>query len=236
MTPSHSVETKNRQGAAKVARSAPVGPDYKRILIDTLLTALLALAIIGPIVGMNASAPQGGLVLEYRWGMVAALVAIIAAGRLALHLLVWNRPAWVTPQHVKRWGWGAIVVGCVALLLGLFNMDAPLGLLTQIHPSLPAWLLAFGVFALLSGIWLLVSGANETARTKGIQSKLVQTIEPFGKYVGMALLGVALVLPFTPGVDRRIVDLAILMLTYVMLGWGLNIVVGLAGLLDLGYV
>jgi branched-chain amino acid transport system permease protein len=32
------------------------------------------------------------------------------------------------------------------------------------------------------------------------------------------------------------VDLGILILTYVMLGWGLNIVVGLAGLLDLGYV
>ena len=47
---------------------------------------------------------------------------------------------------------------------------------------------------------------------------------------------VAIVLPFIPGVDRRIVDLAILMLTYIMLGWGLNIVVGLAGLLDLGYV
>jgi branched-chain amino acid transport system permease protein len=31
-------------------------------------------------------------------------------------------------------------------------------------------------------------------------------------------------------------DIAILMLTYIMLGWGLNIVVGLAGLLDLGYV
>ena len=29
---------------------------------------------------------------------------------------------------------------------------------------------------------------------------------------------------------------SILILTYVMLGWGLNIVVGLAGLLDLGYV
>ena len=47
---------------------------------------------------------------------------------------------------------------------------------------------------------------------------------------------VAIVLPFIPGVDRRIVDLAILILTYIMLGWGLNIVVGLAGLLDLGYV
>ena len=36
--------------------------------------------------------------------------------------------------------------------------------------------------------------------------------------------------------SRYWVDLGILILTYVMLGWGLNIVVGLAGLLDLGYV
>jgi branched-chain amino acid transport system permease protein len=35
---------------------------------------------------------------------------------------------------------------------------------------------------------------------------------------------------------RYLLDLSILVLTYVMLGWGLNIVVGLAGLLDLGYV
>jgi branched-chain amino acid transport system permease protein len=57
-----------------------------------------------------------------------------------------------------------------------------------------------------------------------------------GKYVAPVLLVVAIALPFIPGVDRRIVDLAILVLTYIMLGWGLNIVVGLAGLLDLGYV
>src|SRR5207237_370731 len=36
--------------------------------------------------------------------------------------------------------------------------------------------------------------------------------------------------------QRYILDLAILVLTYGMLGWGLNVVVGLAGLLDLGYV
>jgi len=35
---------------------------------------------------------------------------------------------------------------------------------------------------------------------------------------------------------RYWVDLGILVMTYVLLGWGLNIVVGLAGLLDLGYV
>ena len=46
----------------------------------------------------------------------------------------------------------------------------------------------------------------------------------------------AIALPFLPFADRYIMDLAILVLTYVMLGWGLNIVVGLAGLLDLGYV
>jgi len=57
-----------------------------------------------------------------------------------------------------------------------------------------------------------------------------------GKYIGPVLLVLAILLPFLPGVDRRIVDLAILVLTYIMLGWGLNIVVGLAGLLDLGYV
>ena len=50
------------------------------------------------------------------------------------------------------------------------------------------------------------------------------------------LIGLLFILPFLPEVDRRIVDLATLVLIYVMLGWGLNIVVGLAGLLDLGYV
>lgn len=55
-------------------------------------------------------------------------------------------------------------------------------------------------------------------------------------WIGPVLLLLAVVFPFLPGADRRMLDLAILVLTYVMLGWGLNIVVGLAGLLDLGYV
>src|SRR5213075_935778 len=36
--------------------------------------------------------------------------------------------------------------------------------------------------------------------------------------------------------ERYILDLGTTVLIYVMLGWGLNVVVGLAGLLDLGYV
>ena len=44
------------------------------------------------------------------------------------------------------------------------------------------------------------------------------------------------ILPFMPFADRYILDLGITVLIYIMLGWGLNVVVGLAGLLDLGYV
>ena len=55
-----------------------------------------------------------------------------------------------------------------------------------------------------------------------------------GRYVTPILLAFAIGLPSFAG--RYWLDLGVLVLTYVMLGWGLNIVVGLAGLLDLGYV
>ena len=51
-----------------------------------------------------------------------------------------------------------------------------------------------------------------------------------------ALLALALLAPVLFYSNRYLLDLGILVLTYIMLGWGLNIVVGLAGLLDLGYV
>jgi branched-chain amino acid transport system permease protein len=75
--------------------------------------------------------------------------------------------------------------------------------------------------------------AKAAPATPGILSTI-------GKYIGPIMLVIALLLPlishFFPTSDKRVIDLAIYVLTYVMLGWGLNIVVGLAGLLDLGYV
>jgi branched-chain amino acid transport system permease protein len=50
------------------------------------------------------------------------------------------------------------------------------------------------------------------------------------------LIAFAVALPFLPFSSRYLVDLATTVLIYIMLGWGLNVVVGLAGLLDLGYV
>jgi branched-chain amino acid transport system permease protein len=54
--------------------------------------------------------------------------------------------------------------------------------------------------------------------------------------LGAVLIAFAVTLPFLPFSSRYLVDLATTVLIYIMLGWGLNVVVGLAGLLDLGYV
>lgn len=62
------------------------------------------------------------------------------------------------------------------------------------------------------------------------------TIDTLGRFFAPALLVFAVLVPVIFYDQRYILDLGILVLTYVMLGWGLNIVVGLAGLLDLGYV
>ncbi|CAM4168938.1 high-affinity branched-chain amino acid ABC transporter permease LivM [Bordetella tumulicola] len=54
------------------------------------------------------------------------------------------------------------------------------------------------------------------------------------KWLIVLLIAVAVIWPFFSG--RSSVDIATLVLIYVMLGLGLNIVVGFAGLLDLGFV
>jgi branched-chain amino acid transport system permease protein len=73
---------------------------------------------------------------------------------------------------------------------------------------------------------------ERTIISPSVQGKLAV----IGRWIGPALLGFAVFIPVIFYNERYILDLAILVLTYVMLGWGLNVVVGLAGLLDLGYV
>ena len=54
--------------------------------------------------------------------------------------------------------------------------------------------------------------------------------------IALTAIAFAAALPFLPFSSRYLIDLGTTVLIYVMLGWGLNVVVGLAGLLDLGYV
>ncbi len=66
--------------------------------------------------------------------------------------------------------------------------------------------------------------------------KVAAAVQKSGKFIAPLLLVCAIGMPLIPGIADFYIDLGVLIMTYVMLGWGLNIVVGLAGLLDLGYV
>jgi branched-chain amino acid transport system permease protein len=85
------------------------------------------------------------------------------------------------------------------------------------------------VLELLRRWWGPVAGVELPPVVRSISSTL-------GRLLAPALLIFALLVPVIFYNQRYLLDLSILVLTYVMLGWGLNIVVGLAGLLDLGYV
>ena len=108
--------------------------------------------------------------------------------------------------------WGAVVVAVLAVFAGRMVMNL---LVWQRKPDLDA----------------------KPKKSWNIASKFTGA----GAYIGVLMLLFAVSLPvllpyIAPDKNRYILDLGILVLTYVMLGWGLNIVVGFAGLLDLGYV
>lgn len=85
-------------------------------------------------------------------------------------------------------------------------------------------------------IELLRQWIGPTGAEKLVPPALQSGMSWIGRYLTPALLIFTLLVPVIFYDQRYILDLAILVLTYVMLGWGLNVVVGLAGLLDLGYV
>ncbi|PZW48368.1 amino acid/amide ABC transporter membrane protein 2 (HAAT family) [Humitalea rosea] len=119
-------------------------------------------------------------------------------------------------------------------VVGLRTAPGPTGPL-RIEPH-------FGIVAVLVGLVLLgrlaiiAWQARRRPTAAETPRRVARVMARSGRYVAPALLALAVLLPFLPGTGRYELDLGILVLTYVMLGWGLNIVVGLAGLLDLGYV
>ena len=93
-----------------------------------------------------------------------------------------------------------------------------------------------GRLILLLTVWRRPTGGDRTFVPQALQARYTDFLAKTGKAFVPIVLLFAVVFPFLPFTDRYLLDLGILILTYVMLGWGLNIVVGLAGLLDLGYV
>ena len=77
---------------------------------------------------------------------------------------------------------------------------------------------------------------QRTGRQSGIGKSIGNFLDNKGSQIALGAIIFSVIFPFLPFSDRYWMDIAIMMLTYIMLGWGLNIVIGLAGLLDLGYV
>ena len=94
--------------------------------------------------------------------------------------------------------------------------------------------LTLAVIAVFAARLLILTWARH--RPAKLAPGLGARVQKTGKFIAPALLVFAIVMPLLPGLPNAYIDLGVLIMTYVMLGWGLNIVVGLAGLLDLGYV
>jgi branched-chain amino acid transport system permease protein len=140
----------------------------------------------------------------------AALTTLVAA-LLCFPLFAFKAEE-AQPSLVLKSRWGLVAVLLALTFLGRMAMSA--------------WTARGGAYR--GGGAAVGSSAGGRAWT-GAAAR----IAPYSMWL---LLGFLIILPFLPSMDRYELDLAILVLTYVMLGWGLNIVVGLAGLLDLGYV
>lgn len=121
---------------------------------------------------------------------------------------------------------GLVTLVLTAPIVGLRTVGRPEGL--HIEPQLRAVVtivLLVVVARFLIGLWI--------ARPK-LPGTAGKDNAALARWFGGAGLIAAVVLPFMGSV--YLTDLGINALIYIMLGWGLNIVVGLAGLLDLGYV
>ncbi len=186
------------------------------MLKDAALTAFVAAALGIFIVGFRTVdvGSRTGLSFDYQFADLAVAVVAIFLGRLGLQLAA------------NGLRWPAIALGAAMVAAGASPMTLPSGFL---H-----WFVALGgAMLVIRGAWPWATQAFGAAA----QTSTGRRLDAFGlKWSGWILLGLALVMPFTPFADQKTMDLSVLILTYVMLGWGLNIVVGLAGLLDLGYV
>jgi branched-chain amino acid transport system permease protein len=112
------------------------------------------------------------------------------------------------------------------------------GLSLEVRPLfviVPVAVVFAGRFVVLL-LWQHGRRPRGKAHTEGLMDRIARGVSTYDVYLGPLFLLVAIALPFMPFSDRYIIDTATTVLIYVMLGWGLNIVVGLAGLLDLGYV
>ena len=143
-------------------------------------------------------------------------------------------------RNLKQALFSALLVWAVAYpVLGL--KLTIVGINLEVHGTSDATLITIAVCSVLMFLRVLFDQQISSAWRSSPSMPLIPakasnflTLPTTQRWIIIALIAGALVWPFFG--SRGAVDIATLVLIYVMLGLGLNIVVGLAGLLDLGYV
>ena len=218
------------------ARRAATGPtnassfDWSSALRNAAIAAFITGVLAFFFIGLRTDIAPGGLVITYRWLALLFTVAVVFFGRLLLEAFIFH-----AAPALSRALAGAFFIAVVAAMMAY---DVPGS--RQIERLLIGLALGAAVVAVL---YLVSAYTRRSSRAVPAAKQVV--VSParawLARSTGLALLAVAATLPFIittffAGQQRQFIDLAILIMTYIMLGWGLNIVVGLAGLLDLGYV
>ncbi len=135
----------------------------------------------------------------------------------------------------------SVITGLITLVLavpivGLPTINATEGLQIEPRWSVVIWMvLAVFLGRLVLNLWWHREQTSSSS-TILLNTPFLQSLQQLLKFIIPIGVLFALILPTMPFASRYVMDVAILVITYIMLGWGLNIVVGLAGLLDLGYV
>ena len=228
--------------AVLVATASTAKPlDIGAMVKEAGLTALVMLALTVVLVGFEIRDVPGGLEIHTRFADVAIVTLLAFVGRIALVLLREHRHRAVLLVGVP-FTLLVLVLLLSEAIFGLFGLDATGADLKRFLPfksPVVMWVVAIVslIFTMRAGLglWRAETGISLEDREKAMD-RFSARVQRVAVFLGPILLTFAIALPFLPFVDRRILDIGILVVTYIMLGWGLNVVVGLAGLLDLGYV
>jgi branched-chain amino acid transport system permease protein len=226
--------------AAEASKSAS-RPDFVRALRSATFTGVIAFGLFLPLIAFRAVHDiRNELVLETRWPLFAAFVAGAFVSRLIWELLPRDRLKARLAVFVRSPAQLLIAAGVCVAATNVLRVVAQDGAGTGAAVALLfAYLFGFATLGLLIGAvasWTLrrYPAATDTGRQRRRQ---------IGAGLRTAALGFLIAYPLmmfwllgSQGSIKWIDNYGIQILIYVMLGWGLNIVVGLAGLLDLGYV
>jgi branched-chain amino acid transport system permease protein len=175
-------------------------------LKDALIAAIVAFGLFMLLLGFLTDDSRGPLRLLSRPVLLATTVGIVFVGRFLISLLYYNAAAL---RYYLGELWTAICN---------FAREFKIALLV--------------VLLLIGGGWIFFSPKDWPLILITVATILIGVRFGFSA----ALLVFAALFPVAFYNNPYFLGIAIIILTYVMLGWGLNIVVGLAGLLDLGYV